>query len=191
MKYYKKMIGEKCYLSPVNPENYELYTQWLNDPEVTVSLNVAHQVISPEKEKEILQDISRHGYHFAIVESEQNRLLGNCGLHKIDHLNRNATFGIFIGDKSYWNQGYGEEATKLIVDFGFNILNLHNILLKVFSFNTRAIRCYEKVGFREVGRRRQSKIIGGKYYDDVYMDILATEFKFNQIARYLESEEKK
>lgn len=191
MKYYKKMIGEKCYLSPVNPDDYELYTQWLNDMEVTVSLGIVNQVISPVKEKEILQDMVRTGYHFAIIESEQNQLLGNCGLYKINHLDRNATFGIFIGDKNYWNLGYGEEATKLIVDFGFNILNLHNILLKVFSFNTRAIRCYEKVGFKEVGRRRQSKIIGGKYFDDVYMDILATEFKFNQIAKYLEAEEKK
>jgi RimJ/RimL family protein N-acetyltransferase len=84
--------------------------------------------------------------------------------------------GIFIGEKSYWNRGYGEEALRLLMDYAFNLLNLNNLMLNVYAFNSRAINCYKKIGFKEVGRRRQARRIQGKSYDIIYMDILAEEF---------------
>ena len=64
----------------------------------------------------------------------------------------------------------------MLLDYSFNILNLNNIMLNVYAFNTRAIRCYRKIGFKEIGRRRQARRIQGKSYDIIYMDILAEEF---------------
>ncbi|HHY71371.1 MAG TPA: GNAT family N-acetyltransferase, partial [Thermoanaerobacterales bacterium] len=119
----------------------------------------------------------RSEYIFAIVDLKTDESIGNIGFPKIDYINRTAGLGIFIGNKEYWGKGYGVEAIELLLDFGFNILNLHNISLKVFSYNKPAIRCYKKVGFKEAGRLREAKQIAGQKYDDVFMDILATEYK--------------
>ena len=84
--------------------------------------------------------------------------------------------GIVIGEKAWWNRGNGQRAIELLLDYGFNLLNLNSIMLGVIAFNERAIRCYRKVGFREIGRRRQARVINGKKYDVILMDILAEEF---------------
>lgn len=178
MKYFKKLIGEKCYLSPITTDNAEKYTEWLNDLEVSKYLSHSRRQITVAKEREILEELSRKGEQvFGIIDQQTDELIGNCGLFNIDHANQRGELGIFIGDKSYWGKGYGTEACRLLIDYGFNILNLHNIMLEVFSFNTRAIRCYEHLGFKIIGRRRESKIICGKKYDLIYMDLLADEFE--------------
>ena len=79
------------------------------------------------------------------------------------------------------SNGYGTESLRLLLDYGFNYLNLNNIHLGVKAFNERAIACYKKVGFKEYGRRREAYFLNGKYYDHVFMDILAREFKGNYI----------
>jgi len=186
MKYFKKIIGEKCYLSPINADDVEKYTEWINDMEMTVFMSLVGNIISLTKEREILEELAKKGCNFAIVEVENDKLLGNCGLFSFDNINRSAELGIFIGDRDKRNKGYGEEAVKLLLNFGFRILNLHNIILDVYSYNKRGIRCYEKCGFKEIGRRRESKIMGGEFFDIVYMDILSTEFKENIFQIYIE-----
>ena len=99
----------------------------------------------------------------------------------VDSVHQQAELGIFIGEKDYWDKGLGTEAVKLLLDYGFNLLNLHNILLKVFSYNERAIKCYKKVGFKEIGRRRESREIASQKYDEIYMDILSSEFTDGKI----------
>lgn len=145
--------------------------------EVAIGVTFAQSLITPEQEKEIFEKLARAEYTFAIVDLKTDELIGNIGFPKIDYINRTAELGIFIGNKEYWGKGYGVEAIELLLDFGFNILNLHNISLKVFSYNKPAIRCYKKVGFKEAGRLREAKQIAGQKYDDVFMDILATEYK--------------
>jgi RimJ/RimL family protein N-acetyltransferase len=104
----------------------------------------------------------------------------------INHINGTAMFGIVIGEKEYWSKGFGTEATKLILDYGFNILNLHNIMLGVFDFNKRAIASYKKIGFKEIGKRRGDRLIAGKRYDTIFMDILAEEFESPFIKKVME-----
>jgi RimJ/RimL family protein N-acetyltransferase len=189
MKYFKKLIGEKCYLSPIRIEDAEQYCEWINDMGVAKFMVFSTQQIGITKEKAILEDMIKRGAQiFAIIDKEKDELIGNCSLFDIDHLHRKAEFGIFIGDKNYWGKGYGTEATKLLLDYGFNILNLNNIMLRVYSYNKRGIRSYEKCDFKVIGSRREVKIIGGKKYDEIYMDILASEFKSVYVNRILESE---
>ena len=175
--YFKKIVGKKCYLSPINVEDYEKYTEWVNDMEVAAGLIFASELIGPETEKLALERLSTSGYNFAIIDAEKDELIGNCGFPKLDHLNKAGEVGIFIGNKDYWGKGYGQEVLRLLLDFGFNILNLHNISLKVYSFNQQAIKCYKKVGFKEAGRIRESKFVAGKAYDEIFMDILDTEYE--------------
>jgi len=116
-------------------------------------------------------------YVMAIVDSKSDKLLGNCGLLNVDHINRNAEFGIFIGDGQSRGKGIGEEATRLILDFGFNAINLNHIWLRVFTFNKNAIGLYKKIGFKVIGAKRQSRIIGNNKIDELLMDILPNEFE--------------
>ena len=107
---------------------------------------------------------------------QADEIIRIVGLHEINNINRTATLGIFIGNKDYRSKGYGTEAIKLILDFGFNYLNLNNIDLALMEFNKRALKCYEKCGFKKIGRRRKCKFINGRYYDSILMDILSEEF---------------
>jgi RimJ/RimL family protein N-acetyltransferase len=84
--------------------------------------------------------------------------------------------GIFIGDKDYWNQGYGSDAMQLLLKYGFNSLNLNRIYLHVFDTNPRAIRAYEKVGFVLEGRLRQDIFLNGSYVDVLMMSVLRSEW---------------
>lgn len=186
MKYYKKLVGKKCYLSPINIDDAEKYLEWLTDLEVSLYFKVFSQSLTIEKEREILTEMSKKQDHvFGIIDLETDKLIGNCSLFDIDRINGKAEFGIFIGDKNFWSKGYGTEAGKLIVDYGFNILNLHNIFLEAYSFNKRAIKSYEKIGFKIIGRRREARIIGNKKFDEIYMDILSNEFESVYIEKLL------
>lgn len=175
MSYYKKIVGETVYLSPLCPDDVELYTKWMNDSSVTLGTGSFSQIFTQSKEADWLAS-NAGNQNFAIVRLEDDTLLGNCGLVECDHLHQTATVGIFIGEEENRSKGYGREALSLLLDFGFQFLNLRNIMLCVFSFNERAIHMYQKVGFREIGRRRQCHFSQGKFYDTVYMDILRDDF---------------
>ncbi|MEA4964036.1 GNAT family N-acetyltransferase [Lutispora sp.] len=104
---------------------------------------------------------------------------------RINFINRNAIMGMFIGERSDRNQGVGTEVTKLLLDFGFNILNLKNIMIETYSFNEPAMKVCQKCGFKEIGRRRKSVIYGNNEYDEVFMDILSEEFQDSIIDKVL------
>jgi len=192
MTYYKKLVGEKCYLSPCSLEDAEKWTEWDNDLEFAIPLGEeAFMVFSLDKMKEIIGNlIKKQDPIFSIIDLKTDTPIGRCMLFNVDKVNRKAMLGIGIGSKKYWNKGYGQDATKLLLDYGFNLLNLNNIMLGVFSYNQRAINCYRKIGFKEMGRRRKSKIIGGKIFDEIFMDILAEEFESAYVNRFVKKESK-
>ncbi len=177
MKYFKKMVGTRCYLSPVSMDDAEKFTEWLNDTEVSQYLQIVSQNISLYSEKEFMPKLIK-SHVYSIVDLNTDTLIGNCGLLGIDHLNRTAEIGIFIGNKDYWSRGYGEEAMKLLLGYAFNFLNLRNIMLQVYSFNERAVTCYKKIGFKEIGRRRKALLRNMDEHDIIYFDILNNECGF-------------
>lgn len=177
MKYYKKLLGEKIYLSPRNCEEVEKFTEWLNDFETTDYIGRSAYITTLESEKKYFEEDIDKNYNFFIVTLDNDKVIGTVGLENYDAINRTAILGIFIGDKEYRSQGYGTEAIRLILDYGFNYLNLNNIGLDLIEFNERALACYKKCGFKEYGRRRKCIYLNGKYYDRIRMDILAEEFK--------------
>jgi RimJ/RimL family protein N-acetyltransferase len=178
--YFKKLIGKKCYLSPIDINDAEKFTEWLNDLEVIENMLLYPQIISLSNEKEYLEKLSKE-HDYSIIDIETNELLGNCGFGSIDHINQTAEVGIFIGNKNYWNRGYGTEALSLLIDYGFKGLNFHSIFLRVYSTNERAIKCYGKIGFKIIGKRREAVLRGMERFDYVHMDILQNEFyeKYN------------
>lgn len=177
MKYFKKLVGDRIYLSPRSTEDYEIFTEWLNDFETTDYIGRSGLMVSVEAEKKYLDENTSQEAAFSIVTLDNDKMIGSISLENINRINRTATLGIFIGDKDYRNNGYGTEAIRLILEYGFKYMNLNNINLDLMSFNERAYRCYLKCGFKEYGRRRESRYINGKYYDTISMDILASEFE--------------
>jgi RimJ/RimL family protein N-acetyltransferase len=188
MRFYKKIIGDKCYLSPISEDDAEKWAEWFNDLEVTIPLgDEAYIPTSVSKERKTITDLLASGAHvFSIVDLKSDELIGRCMLFGVNLIDRAAKLGIVIGEKSYWNQGFGQDAMKLLLDYGFNLLNLHNIMLGVFAYNKAAIKCYKNVGFKEVGTRREVRIIGGKKYDMLYMDILEDEYTSIYVKKMLE-----
>lgn len=178
MQGVRKIEGSRIYLAPMDVEDAPNYVGWLNDPEISVYLNAFSVTIGLEREKEYLAQVLREQRpEFGIRLVADDRLIGNCGIVNIDQVNRKAEIGIFIGERGLLGQGYGREAVMLLLDYGFNVLNLNNIYLRPYSFNTRAIRCYEACGFKQAGRLREAKIINGNKYDELLLDILAREFR--------------
>ena len=108
---------------------------------------------------------------------DDNRPIGSIGLERISPTNHHAMFGIVIGEKSHWEKGYGTEATRLILDYGFSQLNLHRIWSGAIAFNERSIRLHKKVGFREEGRQRKHIFINGEFHDHVMFGLLRDEWK--------------
>ena len=175
MKYFRKLEGERVYISPMNPEDAETYTKWLNNPNINQYLSVHNSLISVSGEQDYINKFCKEEFHLAIIKKENDELIGNIGLEQLDYKNGTAELGIFIGDEDNLGKGYGSEAVKLITEFAFKELRLHSLYLRTYDFNKRAIKSYEKCGFKEFGRRHESEFIHGKYHDVVYMEIINKE----------------
>lgn len=181
MQSFKKLLGDRIYLSPkgVSEEEIQKFTEWINDFQVTDYIGRSGQIVTLEEEKEWLEKEAKdyENRMFNIVELDNNQLIGTVGLEHFNWIERSAVLGIFIGDENYRNNGYGTEAIKLILEYGFKYLNLHSIRLSLFSVNERAHKCYLKCGFKDTGRNREKVYLNGKYYDRLIMDILENEFE--------------
>ena len=176
MKYFKKIEGEKVYLSPMNLEDIEKYVKWMNDFSTTDGLGSSSKVTTFESERAwLINNMDKKEQQFAIVLKETDELIGNCGFVDINHLHQRGEVGLFIGEEENRSKGYGTEALSLLVEYGFNYLNLKNIMLKVFSFNKRAIKSYEKIGFKVFAKRTEDYYLNGKWYDEYFMEILRKE----------------
>ncbi len=175
MKYFPKLVGNRLYLSPMSVEDAAIYVKWLNNPTVSENIGMDTKITTLESEKEWLKE-NQNKYNFAIVLKESDKLIGNISLIEVDLVHRNAVLGIFIGDDSNRGKGYGKEAIKLLLEYGFNNLNLNNIMLSVYSFNKRAIKVYESLGFKKFGTRHKSHYFKGKFYDEIQMEILKEEY---------------
>ena len=159
----------------------------VNDIKVSVGLGYLSytNIIDFESEKEFLISAKKEKM-FAVRLLKNDELLGNIGFNSVDLLNRTAVIGIMLGNPNYQRKGYGVEAVKLILDYGFSFLNLRNISLSVFEYNEAAYNLYKKAGFKEVGRLRKAVEIMGKTYDVIIMDMLKEEFQSVYIKRELE-----
>jgi RimJ/RimL family protein N-acetyltransferase len=174
------IYGSRIRLRAIDRADLPKFVDWLNDPEVRRGLMSYLPFSLPEEERwyeEMLKKPQEeHPLGIEIQTEEGWTLIGNCGLISIDWRVRQAEFGIFIGAKRYWNQGYGTEAFELMIQHGFHTLNLNRICLRVYENNPRAIRSYEKAGLTVEGRKRQAHYDEGQYYDVILMSILRSEW---------------
>ena len=116
------------------------------------------------------------GFFFAIEDKKTKEFLGHVSINLLNTIARSFDLGIFIYNKQNWGKGFGSDAMRLMLKVGFEYLNVHRIELGVYPENERAIKVYKKVGFTEVGRKRQTRFMNGKYRDEIIMDILQEEW---------------
>ncbi|GCE22462.1 GNAT family N-acetyltransferase [Dictyobacter kobayashii] len=174
------ITGEKVALGPIRRDQIPIYHRWINDFAVLRTLHIPRpstlEEIQAYFDKDVEEERQRRVIHFTVYERTTLTPIGRVDLEEISYRDRRAEFGIEIGEADYRGRGYGTEATRLMLDYAFTGLGLHNIGLQTWEYNLAAQAAYKKAGFREVGRRRQCKFMGGQLWDIVYMDCLSTEF---------------
>jgi RimJ/RimL family protein N-acetyltransferase len=115
--------------------------------------------------------------NFAVRAQSDGRLVGMTRLYDVEPLHRTAILGISVGRRADWGKGYGTDASKITIRYGFQELNLHRVWLDVFGYNDRAKALYERLGFTEEGRLRQHLERDGRRHDVVLMGLLRAEWR--------------
>ncbi len=164
--------GKDIYLSPVEPEEIQLLLGWINDRE-TVHYNTYYMPVSKIQQKGWYEKMMKSDdvFLFGIRKKRSGKLIGTCQLCGVNMIDRNAELRIRIGDTKERGKSYGTQASSLLLDFGFNDLNLNKIYLHVFADNARAIASYQKLGFRHEGTMKKHAHVNGKYTDVKIMSI--------------------
>ena len=176
------LTGKNVLLRPIARTDLTNFLKWFNDPEVVQYLGL-HLPVTEMAEEKYIEEVgttrARTDTPFVIekIEDDKTRAIGTVGLHGINNKDHNATFGIAIGEKDCWSRGYGTEAARLIIDYGFRQLNLHRVSSLALSFNERSIRMHLKLGFKEEGRQREHLFRNGSYCDHVMFGLLRNEWK--------------
>lgn len=171
--------GEKIDLYPIEEEDLERFRDILNQETVRIPLGT-YLPQNKESEKEWfedwLDDDSR--ITLAIYHKEDEKIIGNIGLNIKDQKSRFGEFGYFL-DEEYHSQGIGTEASKLVLDYYFNQLNLHKVVAKVYEFNQKSQGLLKKLGFRQEARMVDQRFIDGEYVDVIWFGLLREEWKKN------------
>jgi RimJ/RimL family protein N-acetyltransferase len=172
--------AERVYLRPSERSDLPLFVRWLNDAETARHLALRSPISDAMEEKWFEQAVQQQGrnlYHFVICLTADGRPIGATDLREINLEEGHAAFGIVIGEKNDWNQGYGTEALLAICDFGFGHLRLERIELDVYVDNARAQRSYQKAGFQVEGTLRNAHFADGRFTDVLRMSLLRDEWQ--------------
>lgn len=170
------IVAKLVALGPLRRDLLPLYQRWINDFGAVRNLGMPPRPMTLEQEQAWFDGVSGGNLAFTIYERATWRPIGNTSLMHLDQHSRTAEFGILIGEADARGRGYGTETTRLMLDYAFTAVGLHNVLLRVHEYNVAGQRAYAKAGFKEFGRRRQAQWMGGRFWDTIYMDCLASEF---------------
>jgi RimJ/RimL family protein N-acetyltransferase len=173
--------GERVALGPLRTDLADRYARWVNDPEVKDGiLNLG--LYTPEDEVRFVEQLQAEaarkdptGAHFTIYDLADAEPVGMTGLFGVSWRHRRAELGINLGERR--GQGLGTDAVRLTLRWAFEVLSLHNVLLGYLGHNAGARRCYERAGFREIGRRREAILKHGRLVDEIYMDAIASDHR--------------
>lgn len=171
------LVGERVLLRPFGPADAAAMHASTLDEE-SMRLTGTRRTFTPEEIRAWCEKIAtaEGRVDLAVVAKDGGEFLGEVVLNEIDEENLDANFRIALAAERYFGRGYGTEAARLMVRYGFEALGLHRIELEVFAFNPRAVRVYEKLGFRHEGRKRRAHFQDGAWHDVLLMGLLRDEF---------------
>ena len=176
--------GSRVVLRRHVPENLEAFRRWYSDPEIARLARYQEAPMRPEEIERFFaaRVVGADALAMAIHERGTDRLVGTCAFSQLDGDNGSALYHITIGEKDAWGGGLGTEATRLMMDHAFGTLGLHRIALFVFEFNERAIRTYRRCGFVVEGRARESIFRDGRWWDELAMSVLESDWRRARLA---------
>jgi len=171
--------GEKVSLAPLTAEDAKACYEWFVDPEIRKFVSSHALPNTFEKSRNFIEEmnVSNNDVLLGIFTRPDGEYIGNIALHGIDRDNSNAFFGIVIGNSKNHGKGMGTEAVRLLLLYAFRNLGLNMVFLNVFADNVRAIRSYEKLGFKKCGTLPKGFRRDGEFIDCTIMAVLASEFK--------------
>lgn len=179
--------GEKVYLCAVDPSNWEQLRQWRNMPELRAGFR-EYRELTVGTQKDYWQSVEhdRSQCHFEVWIKRYKdtltginmceQLIGYCGLTHISWTNRSAEFGIYIAPE-FQGKGYGYDALKTLLNYGFYELNLNRIYAEVYGNNTHALEVYHTIGFRTEGTMREHYYHDGQYWDSFIIGMLRRDWE--------------
>jgi RimJ/RimL family protein N-acetyltransferase len=180
--------GKLIRLAAQDPEEIApLYVKWAKDPEYLGTLEsdplfpFSAQTVKTQTENDWPAD-DLNNIMFAIRTLTDDKIIGFADLDYMNPIHGDTYMGIGIGEKEYWGKGYGSDAMNVLLRYAFNELDLHRVTLTVFAFNERAIRMYERTGFKIEGRHRGYLYRDGRRWDLVEMGILKNEWQDNRVT---------
>lgn len=164
-------------------EDLKLFEQWNLDSEYQRLLDAgAANRYNLKLTKEFFEKEINSMHMFIIQKLDDDQKIGMVDLGGFNWQAGSAWVGIGIGVREFWGRGYGTDAMRILLRYGFTQLNLNRIQLDVFSINERGIASYEKAGFKHEGRLKGNLLKAGVRYDEVFMGILRREWEEMQIA---------
>lgn len=169
--------GKKVILRAIERDDLKYFVKWLNNQEIIKNMAIFYPFSLAQEEEWFEKTLRDDKQKHFLITTNKNKPIGGIGIQGIDWKNRKAHLGLFIGEKNYWNKGYGTNAILTLLKFAFNEMNLNKISLTAFEHHKRAIKCYEKCGFEKGGVLEEEIYKDGKYQNLIAMAILSSKFK--------------
>ncbi len=172
------LISERLYLRPIERRDLPSLYASFNDPEIR-ALTGEVRPTSESGMESFLERINSDAERvwLVIVLKDGDKVIGECGLLRMFPAWRTTDMSMIIGDPAAWGQGYGTEAVHLLLDYAFGALNFHRIAIGVVGSNARALKFWEKAGFKREGLQRDGYFIRHHYEDFVMLSLLENEYR--------------
>lgn len=167
------IAGEHVILRAFERDDADRCYRWMNDPNIVRTLKSRYPIAFQNEVAwlERAMDPNSNERHFAIERRDDRTHIGNASIHDIDWVSRTGWFGLFIGEPTAWNRGFGTDAITTLVKFAFDDMNLHKLRINVFHYNERAKHILTSRGFVEEGKLGRDFYREGTYHDLVILSI--------------------
>jgi RimJ/RimL family protein N-acetyltransferase len=185
--------GRTVFLRRHRPDDLSAVERWYRDPELARLTRYQTRLMGPAEIERFFRSrlLSADALAYAIEERRTGQFVGFTTFSALDADNGSVLFHITIGERDAWGRGLGTEAAELMLGHAFERLELHRVGLSVFAYNERAIRSYQKVGFRIEGRLREAILRDGRHWDEVQMGILRDEWLARRSSAVAQRDERR
>lgn len=173
--------GKQSYIRTLVKQDLPLLVKWKNDPLIAelVSGNPIMTTLEIE-ERRFEKCLGEYDNLRLIIETKEGKAIGFVSICGIDKCNKKVELGMLIGEREFWAKGFGTDALNTIIDYLLNKLCFNRIGVEVFSFNERARRLYERMGFKLEGVLRQALCRRGIFEDVLLMGLIKKDYKKNK-----------
>lgn len=172
------LMGRRVYLRPIKITDAPIIQTWHNDPELMKAARAGERPTTLKQEKEDIKTAhhSKDEAYLMVVKKANNKEIGFIRVNWLTSRSRNVWLRMIIGDKNSWGKNYAADALHSFLEWLFYELNVHRITCETYATNKRAIRFFEKMGFKREGIIREAHYIDGQYHDIISFGLLEREF---------------